>query len=405
MRLLVIADAFPPQRTSAAVQLRDLVLALAHQRHEVTVCVPTHEFPPDIRGSGPQNVDVHYLQVPKFKDVGYVRRTLSELAMPYAMLRSISKTPLAGQVWDGVIWYSPTIFLYPLAATMKRRSGCKSYLIVRDIFPEWAVDMGLMGRSLPYHFFRWIARRQYRAADTIGVQSPGNLAYFPVQKRHPGQRVEVLHNWLADAPESACSLRLDDTPLAGRRIFVYAGNMGVAQGMDAILDLASSLNDRSDIGFLLIGRGSEVTRLRHVADSRSLSNLMFHDEIASAEISTLYRQCHVGLVALDPRHKTHNIPGKFISYAHAGMPVFAVVNQGNDLVELIHSERIGIATSDRSPAALRVAALQLLDAMQRDPHGMTLRSRLLAQKLFTAERAAEQIVAALTRQPKCNALL
>jgi glycosyltransferase involved in cell wall biosynthesis len=132
---------------------------------------------------------------------------------------------------------------------------------------------------------------------------------------------------------------------------------------------------------------------------------MFHDEIASAEISTLYRQCHVGLVALDPRHKTHNIPGKFISYAHAGMPVFAVVNQGNDLVELIHSERIGIATSDRSPAALRVAALQLLDAMQRDPHGMTLRSRLLAQKLFTAERAAEQIVAALTRQPKCNALL
>jgi len=63
--------------------------------------------------------------------------------------------------------------------------------------------------------------------------------------------------------------------------------------------------------------------------------VLFYDEIDPDEIPGLYAQCHVGIVALDPRHKTHNIPGKFLSYMQSGLPVLASINPGNDLVELI----------------------------------------------------------------------
>jgi len=147
--------------------------------------------------------------------------------------------------WDGVVWYSPTIFLGPLANALKKSSACRSYLIVRDIFPEWAVDMGLMERGLPYRFFKAIERYQYSVANVIGVQTQGNSPYFDAWAKQDGRRVEVLQNWLADAPDVGSSVSVADGPLAGRTVFVYAGNMGVAQGMDVLIDLAESLQHRT----------------------------------------------------------------------------------------------------------------------------------------------------------------
>ena len=109
------------------------------------------------------------LKAPKTKDIGYVRRTIGEFLMPFAMLRNLRHSPLAGEKWDGVVWYAPTIFLGPIASALKKASGCRGYLIIRDIFPEWAVDMGLMGRGLPYRFFDAVARYPYSVADVIGV--------------------------------------------------------------------------------------------------------------------------------------------------------------------------------------------------------------------------------------------
>jgi glycosyltransferase involved in cell wall biosynthesis len=148
-----------------------------------------------------------------------------------------------------------------------------------------------------------------------------------------------------------------NSPLAGRTIFVYAGNMGVAQGMHILLDLAERLRGRRDIGFLFVGRGSDAQRLREDAKTRGLDNVVFYDEIDPSEIAGLYAQCHVGVVALDPRHKTHNIPGKFLSYMQSGLPVLATINAGNDLVDLIQAERVGrVCTDDAVDTPQRLAA-------------------------------------------------
>lgn len=395
MRIVLTGDVFPPLRSSGAVLLRDLSLEMARQGHQLTVLVPAPELDQPWRLEALRGVEVLRLKAPRTKDVGLVRRALAELWMPVAMWRNLRRSPLRSRQWDGVVWYSPTIFLGLLAWALKRRCGCRGYLVLRDIFPEWAVDMGLMRRGLPYLFFKAVERFQYRVADVIGVQAHSALSYFDAWARHPGRRVEVLQNWLADASVRDCSISVASGPLAGRRIFVYAGNMGVAQGMDLLLDLAAALRQRADVGFLFVGRGSEAARLRDAAVQRGLDNVQFHDEIDPAEIPALYLQCHIGLVALDPRHRTHNIPGKFLSYMWAGLPALASINPGNDLADVIRQAGVGRVCEDHRVASLQQGAEDLLKMIEADGADMRMRCRQLAADLFSPEAAARQVVAGL----------
>ena len=395
MRIALVADTFPPLRTSGAVQLRDLSRELVRQGHQLTVLLPANDNAQAWRLDDWEGVRVLRLRSPKTKDVGYVRRTLSEFWMPFAMRRQLKCSPLAHERFDGVVWYSPSIFHGPLVQALKRQSRCPSYLIIRDIFPEWAVDMGLMGRGLPYRVFDAVARYQYSVADVIGVQTPGNLTYFDRWQQQQGRTLEVLQNWLGKPAQARCPIRLDQTALSGRQVFVYAGNMGVAQGMDIVLELAEQLQNRADVGFLLVGRGSDVARLKASAKDRALNNVLFHDEIHPDEIPDLYAQCSAGIVALDPRHRSHNIPGKFLTYMQSGLPVLANVNAGNDLAQMIRAQQVGQVCENNDLLAIQQLAEQLLQQIKVDAN-LPSRCKALFEKQFAVEAAAKQIVAALT---------
>jgi glycosyltransferase involved in cell wall biosynthesis len=278
---------------------------------------------------------------------------------------------------------------------LKQASECRSYLVLRDIFPEWAVDMGLIGRGPIYHYFKAFERRQYAVADAIGVQSPSNLGYLRAWAATSGGRLEVLNNWLADSPSAPNPMSIAGTALAGRTILVYAGNMGVAQGMDIVFELATELRCRQDIGFLFVGRGSEVPRLKALVKARALDNVMFFEEIDPADVKGLLMQCHVGLVALDPRHKTHNVPGKFLAYMQAGLPVLARINAGNDLAQLIEKEQVGRAYVGDSVEDLRKLTEELCDhtALRES---MSENARRLSVRAFSVSSAVRQITAALS---------
>ena len=395
MQIALIADTFPPLRTSGAVQLRDLSREFTRQGHDLTVLLPSAEQQEPWRLEDFEGAKVLRLKAPRTKDIGYVRRTLGELVMPFAMLRNLRKSPLANECWDGVVWYAPSIFHGPLASAIKKSTDCKGYLVIRDIFPEWAVDMGLMRRGLPYRFFDAVARYQYSVADVIGVQTPGNQGYFDRWSQQRGRKLEVLQNWLDEPAQTPCSIRVNQTPLAGRKVFVYAGNMGVAQGMDILLDLAERLRSRSDVGFLFVGRGSDAVRLRNAAQARQLDNVIFFDEIHPDEIPDLYAQCSAGIVALDPRHKSHNIPGKFLTYMQSGLPVLANVNAGNDLASLIRNEQVGKVCQSNQTEELLNHAMNLLDQIDTDAD-LPARCRGLFEREFSVEQAVRQIVMALS---------
>lgn len=394
MRIVLIADTFPPLRTSGAVQLRDLSREFIRQGYELTVLLPAAEIADSWQFEDMDGVRVLRLKAPRTKDINYVQRTIAEFMMPFAMRRSLRVSPLAKERWDGVVWYSPSIFHAPLVNTLKGDSNCKAYLIIRDIFPEWAVDMGLMGKGLPYWVFRLIASYQYGVADIIGVQTPGNIKYFESQRHQPGKVVEVLQNWLDKPASNPCSIKLGNSPLAGRKLFVYAGNMGVAQGMDIMLELAMRHQHSTEVGFVFIGRGSEAARLRIRAGEMRLANVLFYDEIDPDEIPGLYAQCAVGLVALSPLHKSHNIPGKFLTYMQSGLPVLANINAGNDLAGMIREEQVGEVCESNDVEELYQLSCRLLERLDADAE-ISARCRELFEREFAVKKAVQQITAAL----------
>lgn len=390
MRLLLVTDTYPPARISGALQMRDLAQALAAQGHCPLVLTPALDGVERLESEG--DVQVLRVRAPRTKDVPYWRRTLAELVLPWMLLRVLRRSALRDDHWDGVVWYSPTIFLGPLVRAVKRQHACRGYLIVRDLFPDWAVDAGVMRKDgLPYRFFKWIERFQYRQADVIGVQTPSN-AVLVANDAPAGAQIEVLHNWLS-APARVEPENCPQLGASGSRInFVYAGNMGVAQDMDGFVTLAKRMRDRDDVGFVFVGRGSEVARLKD--EAKDQPNLLILDEIDPGVLPALLARCHVGIVALHPAHGTHNIPGKLLTYLHAGLPVLARVNPNNDLVSLVEDEGVGLVVRGDNPALLHAHAIRLVDEIG-------LRSSMgragidLAVRMFSPESAADQVARAL----------
>lgn len=392
MLIALLTTDYPPLRSSAAVLMRDLARELASQGHEPVVIAPSAMLRERWQLESSGGVRVLRLAAPDMRAGGNLRRALVESALPFLLYQGLRESPMRDAAWDAVVWYSPSIFFGPLVWLMRRRRAFATYLILRDIFPEWTVDLRLMRKGPAYAYFKLVAALQYSIAETIGIQSPSNASYL----RRWRTKVEVLQNWLAPAPDIGCSLRVEQTPLAGRTVFVYIGNVGVAQALDVFIDVAAMLRDRSDIGFLFVGRGTEFARLAERAQQLSLDNVLFHGEIEPEEVSGLLAQCHVGLLSLDSRHRTHNVPGKFLSYMQAGLPVVARVNPGIDLAELIERERVGAVYTGDSASELHRIVLRLADAPD-ERQGMGERARALSQRLFAPERAARQIVAAVTR--------
>jgi glycosyltransferase involved in cell wall biosynthesis len=392
----MVADAYPPMRTSCAVQMYDLGQAFIAAGHRVTMVVPVSSQAEKVHiqiQDGVQLVQVRALQT---KDISYAKRAFAELINPFLMWRRLRAHPhFASEYFNGVIWYSPTIFWGSLVKQLKRYFQIPSYLILRDIFPDWAVHLGVIKKGPSYLFFKAVEAYQYRQANTIGVQSPNNLEYLLKRNPQLKNKTQVLWNWGgASNIKKPCSINLSATILAGKTICVYAGNMGVAQGIEVLFDLAASLKNEAKLGFVFVGRGSAVEKMRTRISVENLTNILIFDEIDHDQIPALYAQCNIGLLSLDLRHQTHNIPGKFITYLHAGLPVFGLVNPGNDLVGLTQEAKIGYVTDVYDLVILKEQLQRLVQRIRCDTE-IYKRCQTEVDRLFSVEVAQKQMASAL----------
>ena len=168
--------------------------------------------------------------------------------------------------------------------------------------------------------------------------------------------------------------------------------MGIAQDMDIILDLAKLFNNnKKNVGFLFVGRGTELERLKNVAIKMQIKNIMFCEEIDPSELDDLLKQCHVGIVALDPRHKSHNIPGKFLTYMQSGLPVLARINKNTDLEKIINIHNVGKAYSGSDIDALYEHSTNLIES-DSERLKMSRNCLDLSKKMFSSSSATKKIL-------------
>jgi glycosyltransferase involved in cell wall biosynthesis len=264
------------------------------------------------------------------------------------------------------------------------------------------VDIGLMKKGPSYYLLKWFEKYQYCLADIIGVQSPGNQKYIEKLQLPNLKKLEVLPNWMPSISTSHSSLASDDaqtnlerTILCGKKVLIYAGNLGEAQGIENFAQTMLALKDRMDLGFLIIGRGSKKEWLSEFIQSHHLKNAILLDEVDLKTLDMYYRQCHGGLVFLDPGHRSHNIPGKFISYLEAGLPVVACVNPGNDLVGIIASEGLGLVVDDPNEFSKK---LGMFMGEINCYANYSSRARAFYEKHYRPDAIAEQIITAIRAQ-------
>ncbi len=396
MHILILVDCYLPIYKSGAKQIHDLSVEILRCGHEVTVLTTAHDISQNLEISTENGVRVVRVRTPRIKGASHLRRGLGEIRISAIVWRKaggfLSKHPA-----DLIVFYSPTIFFGELVSRLKAMWHCRAYLVLRDIFPEWAVDAGVLKRGLIYRYFRKKEIEQYGAADFIGVQSEGDLGYFGRNFGYGRFQLEVLPNWmnLAESRLAKTEYRLR-LGLVNRIVFFYGGNVGVAQDIDNLLRLAASLAGDSRIFFLIVGEGSEVRRLEKTIVERRLPNIRRLPPVEQRDYIAMVSEFDIGLISLDRRLKNHNIPGKLLSYFYSGIPVLASINPGSDLFALVEGRQTGICVVNGDDEGLRAAALQLAnDVTLRRLMGRN--GRLLLEQKFSVEAAAQQILRHLAR--------
>jgi len=397
MRILLLVDCYYPNSKSGATQMHDMALELHRQKHEVIVLTPSDRVSKPIEVTSEFGFQVVRVKTRNIKAGWRALRAIEESRLSSVLWRH-AKVFLLQHPADLIVFYSPTIFWASLVRRLKSHWHCPAYLILRDIFPQWAVDAGILRKGLIYYFFRRKEILQYEIADRIAVQSPANLEYFAREFRTQGYRLEVLYNWMNLQVENVPSTNYRTSlGLQDKVVFVYGGNLGVAQDVDNIVRLADRLAAHSHIHFLLVGEGSEVPRLRRLLAEKSLRNIQILSAVRPPEYLAMLSEFDLGLLSLDRRLKTHNVPGKLLGYMYWCKPTLASINPGNDLFEILGKNQAGLCLLNGDDDGLCAAALRLAnDPDLRDRMGKNARGVL--ERSFSVEAAVAQIMNAFRAQ-------
>jgi glycosyltransferase involved in cell wall biosynthesis len=274
--------------------------------------------------------------------VNFIIRGISQLTMPYIFLSKI-KRYLRNKI-DIVIIYSPPLPLAMVGKMIKKKHGSKIILNIQDIFPQNAVDLGILKNHLIINFFEIIEKKAYEIADKIVVHSNGNREFLVNLKHVPDDKVHVLHNWIDTSPyinaNGTGSFRRK-YGLNGKFVILFAGIIGPSQGLDVIIKAANKLRGISDICFLFVGDGTEKNKLIRMAEKHALKNVVFKSFVSNEEYPNLLKEVDVGMVCLSSNNKTPVIPGKILGYMASSIPVVAFLNRESDMHLLIKEAECG----------------------------------------------------------------
>ncbi|MGI2095713.1 glycosyltransferase family 4 protein [Shewanella glacialipiscicola] len=397
MRLALIIDDYLPHSTRVGAKMfHELALELMKSGHDVTVIAPAIGQTQKFIEENIDNVRIWRFRSGPIKDVSKITRALNETLLSFNAWRAI-KHKVKSDSFDGVIYYSPSIFFGNLVAKLKKHCVCRSYLVLRDLFPQWVIDAGMIKEgSLIEKYFRFFEHHSYRQADVIGLMSEKNVEVFCQvnEQRYP---TEILRNWAALTPytprEVLFSLR-NKLGLEGKIIYFYGGNIGHAQDMANLMRLAKGMRDYENAHFLFVGQGDEVELINRMAKEWQLDNYTYLPSVSQSKYKAILADIDIGLFSLSAQHTAHNFPGKLLGYMVQSLPILGSVNNGNDLMELINFHPAGFITVNGNDEDFLKNAIRIYENSElRKELGLNAYS--LLEKEFAVPTIAQKILEGL----------
>lgn len=356
---LVIDDYLPSSTRVAAKMFHELACTFVLLGHEVTVITPYNGKGERLSKKRINDVNVWYFKNPKIKDVGKIKRALGETLLSFSAWLAIKNEPQINS-FDAVVYYSPSIFWGPLVNKIKSRANCCSYLILRDMFPQWSIDAGLIkSGTLIEKYFRFFERVNYEQADFIGLMSQKNVELF--NTINAGYPSGVLRNWARFENNVHVPKYREKLGLQDKVIFLYGGNIGHAQDMNNLLRLVRNMLPYANAHFLFVGQGDEVELVNTYSKKWNLRNLTCLPPVSQSDFKILLSEVDVGLFSLAKHHSAYNFPGKILGYMVNSLPILGSVNEGNDLMPLVNEANAGMIYVNGDDQELFLAAQMLLE--------------------------------------------
>lgn len=247
--------------------------------------------------------------------------------------------------FDLVIYSTPPITFCNAIEFVKRRDGAKTYLLLKDIFPQNAVDLGMMSKSgikgLIYKFFRNKEKKLYRISDYIGCMSQANVDY--VLKHNPEinpEKVEICPNSvevvdMSVDEETRREIRKKYSIPLDKKVFIYGGNLGKPQGIDFMIECLKSQKKNKDAYFLIVGDGTEYGKIESYVENDKPMNVRLMKRLPKDDYDKMVAACDVGMIFLDHRFTIPNFPSRILSYMQAKIPVLAVTDSNTDIGKVI----------------------------------------------------------------------
>lgn len=246
--------------------------------------------------------------------------------------------------YDLVLYVTPPISFSRVVKYVKKRDNASSYLMLKDIFPQNALDINLLPSWGPWKILVWWFKHQekqlYKHSDYIGCMSPKNVSYL--LENHPEVPVEKVEV----CPNSIKPITRRDKPNNGRDrseplIFLYGGNIGKPQGIPFLIDCLKDNINKTDRKFIVCGTGTETYLLQSFLDIYNPQNVTFIPGLPVDEYEKLVVGCDVGMIFLDHRFTIPNFPSRILSYMEKSMPILACTDKNTDMGEIITQGNFG----------------------------------------------------------------
>ena len=279
-----------------------------------------------------------------------IEKGLSTLLIDHQFKAAIEEY-LSDVALDLIIYPTPPITLAGVVKYLKNKHKASSYLLLKDIFPQNAIDLGMLSESgikgFIYKYFRWKEKQLYAVSDYIGCMSPANVQYVLAHNKEVDENIiEVCPNSvkpieLHNNEEDKVNIRKKYGVPLDKKVFVYGGNLGKPQGIDFFLKCILAVKDVKEAFFLVVGGGSEAAKISKLIADNNIENAKLINQLPKDEYELLANTCDVGLVFLDYRFTIPNFPSRILSYMQNAMPVLVVTDPNTDMGDIAEANDFG----------------------------------------------------------------
>lgn len=345
MEILYISTSFPKPEESSTIYT-DLAEELVKKNHKVTVVVSQEKKKnTSTHLSLERDMNVLRIVAGNLYDVNIIEKGITILMLQYQLKSGIKKY-LKNKKFDLILFESPPVTTASVVEWAMKYFDCPSYLMLKDIFPQNALDINILTKKHPaYYYFKMKENKLYRTASIIGVMSEGNKNY--ILNKNPeiaSEKVKIFPNSKqvkefnqGSSNEFRKKYNIPDEAI----LTVYGGNMGKPQGIEFVCEILKSNKDNDNVFFLLVGRGTERDKIKDVIEAYKINNALLLKSLHRKEYETMLDEADLGLVFLDQRFTIPNFPSRVLSYFEKKLPVLAAIDANTDFGEMLKLSKSG----------------------------------------------------------------